>query len=298
MEDIIMNIPITGRTHFTGLLGSPVTHSISPLMHNESFRFLNLDYVYLCFDVNERALPEAVTGLKALGVRGFNLTMPCKNRMTQLCDRLSPAARLIGAVNTVVHEENGTLTGYNTDGIGFMRALQDAGQEITHKTMTLLGAGGAATAICTQAAIDGAKAIHVFARPASRFWSRMQNLADELSRLYPCHVTLSEQADESQLRWALEESQLLVNGTSVGMAPHTDASLITDPGFFHLDLAVFDAIYNPRQTKLLKLAQDAGCQTGNGLYMLLYQGAEAFTLWTGQNMPIEHVKSCCFPDTE
>ena len=124
----------------------------------------------------------------------------------------------------------------------------------------------------------------------------MQHLADELSRLYPCRVTLEEQADTLQLMSSLENSHLLVNGTSVGMAPETGASLITDPELFHPDLAVFDAIYNPRQTRLLKLAQKAGCQTGNGLYMLLYQGAEAFTLWTGQDMPIEHIKSCCFPD--
>lgn len=291
-----MSIPITGHTRFTGLLGSPVAHSISPRMHNESFQFLNLDYVYLCFDVGEQTLADAVRGLKALGVRGFNLTMPCKNQMAGLCDRLSPAARLIGAVNTVVHEDNGTLTGYNTDGIGFIRALKDAGQEMEGKTMTLLGAGGASTAICTQAAIDGAEAIHVFARPTSRFWNRMQNLADELSRLYPCRVTLAEQADDIRFREALEQSQILVNGTSVGMAPRTDASLVTDPGMFHPNLAVFDAIYNPRQTHLLKLAASAGCQTGNGLYMLLYQGAAAFTLWTGQDMPIEHIKSCCFPD--
>ena len=252
--------------------------------------------VYLCFDVNEQTLPDAVRGLKALGVRGFNLTMPCKNRMAELCGSLSPAARLIGAVNTVVHEENGELTGYNTDGIGFIRALREAGQDIKGKTMTLFGAGGAASSICTQAAIDGAQAVHVFARSSSRFWGRMQHLADELSRLYPCRVTLEEQADELQLKSSLENSHLLVNGTSVGMAPETDASLITDPGLFHPDLAVFDAIYNPRQTRLLKLAQKAGCQTGNGLYMLLYQGAEAFTLWTGQDMPIEHIKSCCFPD--
>lgn len=292
-----MTIPITGRTQFTGLLGSPVAHSISPRMHNESFQYLGLDYVYLCFDVDERSLPDAVQGLKALGVRGFNLTMPCKNRMAGLCSRLSPAARLIGAVNTVVHEENGELTGHNTDGIGFIRALKEAGQEMKGRTMTLLGAGGAATAICTQAAIDGARAIHVFARPSSRFWGRMQRLADQLSRLYPCHVTLADQADERLLKSSLDNSHLLVNGTSVGMAPQTNASLITDPGLFHPELAVFDAIYNPRQTRLLELAQKAGCKTGNGLYMLLYQGAEAFTLWTGQEMPVEHIKSCCFSGT-
>lgn len=288
-----MSIPITGHTQLTGLLGSPVAHSISPRMHNESFQYWGLDYVYLCFDVKEQTLPEAVEGLKAMGIRGFNLTMPCKNRIVGLCDALSPAARLINAVNTVVNE-NGHLTGHNTDGIGFVRALRDAGHEISQKTMTLLGAGGASTAICVQSAIDGAKAIHVFARSTSRFWDRMQALADELSRSYPCQVTLTDQADQARLAKALEESQLLVNGTSVGMSPNTGDSLITDSRCLHPDLVVFDAIYDPRQTRLLKLAADAGCRTCNGLYMLLYQGAEAFTLWTGKDMPIEHIKSRCF----
>lgn len=288
-----MNIPITGHTRLTGLLGSPVSHSISPRMHNESFQYRNLDYVYLCFDVDEQALPKAVNGLKTIGVRGFNLTMPCKNQMAKLCDALSPAARLIGAVNTVVCE-NGQLIGHNTDGIGFVRSLKDAGEDIKGKTMTLLGAGGAATAICTQAAIDGAKEIFVFARPTSRFWSRMQKLAEEISRSYPCRVSLMDQADETRFLQALKESQLLVNGTSVGMAPNIEDSLITDAKYFHPDLFVYDAIYNPKQTRLLKLAQEAGCRTCNGLYMLLYQGAEAFRLWTGQDMPIDHIKACCF----
>ncbi len=288
-----MNIPITGRTRLVGLLGSPVAHSISPRMHNESFRYWGLDYVYLCFDVKEEALPSAVEGLKTLKIRGFNLTMPCKNAMVGLCDALSPAARLMNAVNTVVNED-GYLTGHNTDGIGFVRALEDAGHTLRGKTMTLLGAGGASTAICVQSALDGAEAIHVFARSTSRFWPRMEELTRELARSCPCRVTLTDQADQDALRKALDESQILVNGTSVGMAPDTDASLITDPAFLHPDLVVFDAIYDPRQTRLLRLATEAGCPTCNGLYMLLYQGAEAFSLWTGHEMPVEHIKACCF----
>ena len=126
---------ITGHTQLTALLGSPVAHSISPLMHNEAFRLLGLDYVYLCFDVNEDALSRAVEGLKTCGIRGFNLTMPNKNKIVELLDELSPAARLIGAVNTVVNE-NGRLIGYNTDGIGYMQAVKDAGLqlvEVTHQ---------------------------------------------------------------------------------------------------------------------------------------------------------------------
>ena len=143
-------IPITGHTQLTALLGSPVAHSISPLMHNEAFHLLDLDYTYLCFNVNEENLETAVMGLKTCGIRGFNLTMPNKNKIVELLDELSPAARLIGAVNTVVND-NGRLTGYNTDGVGYMQAVRDAGYDVIGKTITIMGAGGAATAICAQA---------------------------------------------------------------------------------------------------------------------------------------------------
>ena len=148
--------PITGHTALICLLGSPCAHSISPMMHNASFEALGLDYRYLAFDVNEATLPTAVAGLKALGARGFNLTMPDKNLMVSLCDDLSTAARIIGAVNTVVNE-NGRLIGHNTDGIGYMQSVKMPVMTSSAKKMTLLGAGGAATAILVQAALDGLK---------------------------------------------------------------------------------------------------------------------------------------------
>ena len=180
---------ITGHTKLTGLLGSPVSHSISPLMYNEAFRMLSLDYRYLCFDITEETLTEAVQGLKACGIRGFNLTMPCKNKIVELLDELSPSARLLGAVNTVINED-GRLIGYNTDGIGYMRSVKDAGHNIIGKTMTLMGAGGAATAICAQAALDGVSSIHVFARRTSRFWNRTQSLANTINSPLPCRCLL------------------------------------------------------------------------------------------------------------
>lgn len=286
---------ITGHTGFMALLGSPVSHSVSPLMHNEAFRTLNLDYVYLCFDVTEHTLQEAVAGLKACGIRGFNLTMPCKNKIVSLLDELSPAARMIGAVNTVVND-HGRLIGYNTDGIGFMQSVTDAGHHIIGKTITVMGAGGAATAICAQAALDGVKCIHIFARPTSRFWERTVNLAKTINESTSCEAILHDHADSAALKSALSESALLVNATSVGMAPDTDASIITDTSFFHPDLAVSDIIYNPRETRLLREARMAGCRTFNGMYMLLYQGAEAFRLWTGQEMPVDHIKKMYFSE--
>ena len=288
-----MNIPITGHTGLTALLGSPVAHSISPMMHNESFRYHNLDYVYLCFDVNEEGLAIAVDGLKKIGIRGFNLTMPNKNKMIEFVDHLSPAGELIGAINTVVNDD-GILTGHNTDGVGFMRSLEDAGHNVIGKTMTMLGAGGAATAICAQAALDGVKCIHIFARTTSRFWNRTAEFVKKINEMTNCQAILHDNDDKEALRQALEESALLVNASSVGMAPNTDASLIEDPSYFHQGLIVYDAIYNPRETKLLRLAREAGCETCNGLYMLLYQGAEAFRIWTGKEMPVDLIKEKYF----
>ena len=284
------NIPITGRTRLTGLLGSPVKHSLSPLMHNTAFRLLGLDYVYLCFDVNEETLPEAVRGLTVCGIRGFNLTMPNKNRIIELLDECTPAARLVGAVNTVL-AENGKLTGYNTDGIGFLRSLQEAGTTVRGKKMVLLGAGGAASAIAAQAALDGAAELNLFLRSASRFYTRTVQLADALNRETVCHVQLCDLEDNSYLQKMLGSADVLIQATPVGMEPETDRCLIPDVGWLHPDLTVADIIYHPRKTKLLKMAEQAGCKTCPGLGMLLHQGAEAFRIWTGREMPLEQIRN-------
>lgn len=286
------NKTITGHTGLTGLLGSPVSHSISPLMHNEAFRLLGLDYVYLCFDVGTDTLKTAVEGLKTIGIKGFNCTMPDKNLMCELCNELSPAARMIGAVNTVLNE-NGKLIGYNTDGVGYMRSVTDAGFSIIGKKMTLLGAGGAAVSICTQAALDGVSSIDIYNRPGKNF-DRATALADTLNKETACQVSVHEIADTKSLNDSIAESAILVNGTSLGMAPNTDTCPISDESVFHSELIVSDIIYNPRETKLLSLAKAHGCPTFNGLYMLLYQGAEAFRIWTGQDMPIEPIKEKYF----
>lgn len=283
---------ITGHTRLTGLLGSPVSHSISPMMHNESFKQLDLDYVYLAFDVGTEGMQTAVNGLRTLNVRGFNVTMPGKNVMATLCDKLSPAAEIIGAVNTVVND-NGVLTGHNTDGVGYMMAVKDAGHNIIGKKMTLFGAGGAATAVLVQAALDGVSEISVFSI-RDQFFGRAEKIVAELNERTSCKVNLFDFDDESVLRREIGESAILTNGTSVGMAPNTDRCIITDTTMFRKDLIVSDVIYNPRETKLLKLAKEVGCQTFNGLYMLLYQGAEAFKIWTGQDMPVELIKEKYF----
>lgn len=288
-----MTIPITGHTKLIGLLGDPVSHSISPMMHNEGFRLLGLDYVYLCFRVTEDTLSHVVTGLRDAGIRGFNVTMPCKNQMARLCDHLSPAARLIGAVNTVVCDD-GVLTGHNTDGIGFLRAAAREGFLADGKRITLMGMGGASTAIAVQAALDHAAALDIFVRPSSRFFPRARRVEEELNRTTDCRVRILEHGDQKALADSLGQADLLVNGTSVGMAPNTDATILTDCSLLRPDLLVADVIYNPRETLFLKNARQAGCRAFNGLYMTLYQGAEAFRLWTGKDMPTEEIREKYF----
>ena len=287
-----MAYAITGHTVLTGLLGSPVAHSISPMMHNEAFRQLELDYAYLAFDVGTDNLKTAVDGLKVMGVRGFNLTMPDKNLMCSLVDKLSPASEIGGAVNTVVND-NGVLTGYTTDGIGFMRAVSETGVDIIGKKMTLLGAGGAAAAILIQAALDKVAEISVF-NIRDEFFTRAEKTIEKLHEKTDCKINLYDFSDPEVLKKEIAESAILVNGTSIGMAPKTDRCIITDDSVFRKDLFVFDVIYNPEETLFLKKAKAAGCQTLNGLNMLLYQGAASFELWTGKEMPVDIIKEKYF----
>ena len=174
-----------------------------------------------------------------------------------------------------------------------MEAARDAGYDLTGKTMTLLGGGGAATAICVQAALDGLKEIRVF-NIKDQFYGRLEKLTANITARTSCKVTLHDLSDESALYDSIETSDILTNGTSVGMAPNTDACLIKNTDVFRKELIVSDVIYNPEQTKLLKLASEKGCPTFNGLYMLLYQGAAAFKIWTGQDMPVDIIKEKYF----
>lgn len=287
-----MTYEITGRTRLTGLLGSPVAHSISPQMHNEAFRQLGLDYIYLAFDVTPEHLEDAVKGLVAAGICGFNLTMPLKVHILPLLDELTPPARLANAVNTVIIKD-GRLTGHNTDGIGYMQSVADAGFDITGKKMTLLGAGGAATAICVQAALDGVSSIDMFKRKNAS-WDTAEQFCRKITRETNCTVQLYDLNDTPRLAASISDSTILTNATNVGMAPHAEVSPIPDAAMLHSSLIVSDIIYNPKETLLLLQARSMGCPCFNGLYMLLYQGAAAFTSWTGREMPIDMIKNKYF----
>lgn len=293
-----MEYEITGHTRFGGLLGNPVAHSISPQMHNYSFRRLGIDSVYLCFEVKPEHLKETVETFRRLDCFGFNLTMPDKQYVLEYLDDLSTAARMIGAVNTVVNE-NGRLIGHNTDGYGFMESMRQEGFDIRGREMTLLGAGGAASAIAVQAALDGAAKLHI-ANRRSRSFRHAEELAKAISRNTSCIADVTDLEDQSAMASIIGSSYLLANATSVGMRKGEgalggeDSTPIPDTSVFRPDLVVADVIYNPRKTKLLREAEHAGCSTFNGMYMLLYQGAQAFRLWTGRDMPVEEVKARYF----
>lgn len=287
------NFEITGTTKLTCLLGDPVSHSISPAMHNASFQKLGLDYAYLAFDVDEEHFERAVDGLITLGASGWNCTMPLKRRMYERVDTLSDSALLSGAVNTVVNRD-GQLFGDNTDGYGFLQSMRDAGFSCKGAHTVMLGSGGAAAAILAQAALDGTDTIDIFSRKGA---SSTRLIAEETERIRGksnCRIRLFDLADTQTLKSCLNDAQILIHTSSVGMAPHTDASLIPDASFFHPGLVVGDVIYNPRETLLLRQAREAGCHTFNGMYMLLHQGAKAFERWTGQEMPVEYIRDLYF----
>ena len=188
---------ITGKTRLTGLIGSPVAHSISPQMHNEAFRLLGLDYVYLAFDLGHSSLRQAVEGLREIGCRGFNVTMPYKVPILEFMDELTPAARIAGACNTVIIKD-GRMTGHTTDGVGFMQSVTDAGHNIFRKKMTILGAGGAATAIITQAALDGVRRIDIFRRSRPEAFSATEAFARKVQQETGCPVRVFDIADTSE----------------------------------------------------------------------------------------------------
>lgn len=290
-DDDNMEQRITGSTVLLGLFGSPVKHSVSPMMHNLSFKALGLDYAYLAFEVGSGEVPQAIAALKAFRMRGANVTMPCKTAVVPLMDRLTPAAQMVDAVNTIINDE-GVLTGHITDGEGYLRSLREEGFEISGKKVVLLGAGGAATAICAQAALDGAAQITVF----NRNEERARNMVSRIEGKTNCTLEVFPLNDREALKYSLDKSELLINATQVGMKPMEGQSPIPDQSFLHRELFVSDVIYQPRETLLLQMAKETGCRTMNGLGMVLYQGAASFEKWTGKPMPVELVKKALFPE--
>ena len=283
-----MSERITGHTELIGLMAYPIRHSSSPAMQNEAFAKLGYDYAYLAFEVGADEIEDAVKAIRTLKMRGSNVSMPNKTLVGQYLDELSPAAEMCGAVNTIVND-HGHLTGHITDGIGFMAALKDNNIDAIGKKMTIVGAGGAATAIEIQAALDGVGEIVIFNRK-DEFWGRAVSTVEKINTRTSSHAVLYDLADLDQLKKEMADSYIFVNATGVGMKPLEGITYIPDPSFFRPDLIVTDVVYAPHETAMLKMARHAGCKTMNGQGMMLFQAIAAIELILGKRVDSEYMK--------
>ncbi|HET7479071.1 MAG TPA: shikimate dehydrogenase [Rubrobacteraceae bacterium] len=263
---------ISGKTRLLALIGHPVSHSLSPAMHNAAFAADGLDYVYVCLDVDPADLPAAVEGAAALKLRGFNITMPHKRAMIPLVDELDEGARVSGAVNTVVIEDS-TLRGYNTDGGGMVMACREAGIQLSGRSVLILGAGGAAAAIAVAFGEAGIGELHI----ANRSVEHAAELREKLRGAGMEKVTIYSL---DALDQAFSEAEIVVNTTPLGMKEADPLPI--PPEYVLKDRAFCDAVYRPgAETPLVRLARERGATVVAGGRMLLYQGVLAQKLWTG-----------------
>jgi len=276
---------ISAKTKICGLIGDPVEHSVSPVMHNAAFSSLGLDYIYLPFRVERDNLARAIDGLKVLNIRGLNVTIPHKVAVIPLLDEMEPMAEKIGAVNTIVNDK-GRLKGHNTDAGGFLKALLGRGVEPKGKKVVVLGAGGTSRAISFTLAERGAEIV-ILNRKLEMDWA--VELASSISQFSTREAKALELNDENLLS-VLEAADILVNATSVGMSPDSNNSPLP-ARLLKPELVVFDVVYNPLKTRLLAEAEAAGAETISGIDMLIWQGALAFELWTGAKAPIHIMKA-------
>ncbi len=270
---------ITGKTKVLAVIGNPVEHSLSPVFQNAGIRAAELDYVYTAFPVKEGKLGEAIAGMKALGICGLNVTIPHKERVMKYLDSIDKDAEVLGAVNTIVNQ-NGVLTGYNTDVKGFVGGMKQMGYEPKGKQAVLLGAGGAARAIIWGLIQEGVASLTIGVR--------------NVPKVRPLVEYFQKYMDITLLDWstpefdrALAKAQLLINSTPLGMCPHVEAMPPVNWDKVSKGILVYDIIYTPAETLFLKQAREHGCLTLNGEAMLIGQGAESFRLWTGIELDTE-----------
>lgn len=275
-----MGTTVTGTTRVTGVIAYPVVHSLSPAMHNAGFRELGLDLIYVPFNVHPDNLETAVKAIRALDLVGVNVTIPHKERAIALLDWVSEDAKRIRSVNTI-HNCDGILKGYSTDGPGFIRALEAAGKPAAGSNAVILGAGGSARATAYALVANGASVV-----VANRTFDRAAELAESLNSALGSGVIRPLPLDSDDARLAIMDADLLVNCTSVGMHPHEDAQPIPSE-WLHPGLFVFEQIYNPAETKLLGAARAVGARGVNGVGMLVFQGAISFEIWTGKAAPVQ-----------
>ncbi len=276
--DVVARGEIGGRTRLLALIGHPVGHSLSPAMHNAAFAEDDLDFVYVCLDVEPDDLPAAVRGLKALKFRGFNVTMPHKQAMVSLVDDLDEGARISGAVNTVV-VEGPRMRGYNTDGGGMVMACEEAGIELSGKSVLLLGSGGAAAAIAFAFCQAGAGELHIINRNtehAMRLRDKLRMAGMGRLSVHPPGILEQEMPD----------ADVIVNATPLGMKEDDPMPIPSE--YVRRGRAFCDAVYRPgKETPLVRLARERGVPAVAGGRMLLYQGVLAQKLWTGREPNVE-----------
>ncbi len=270
---------ISGKTRVCGVIGDPIEHSLSPIMHNAAFEALDLDYVFLAFKVKPAHVADAVDGMRALNIRGLNVTMPHKKKVMASLDRIDLSAQIIDSVNTILNQGN-LLFGFNTDGVGAVKALKENGVELKGRKVLLLGAGGAARAIAYAMAKE-ADELAVLNRTVKQA-KALAKLIEKTANKKIASGSLSP----SDVQKNLQDSDVLINATSIGMKPHPEETPVP-PKLLRSNLSVMDIVYNPLETKLAKDAKAAGAKVVSGVEMLIYQGAAAFDIWTGKSAPVE-----------
>lgn len=276
---------VTGRTNVVGIIGNPVAHSISPQLHNTISKLLGQDIIYVPFKVDKSDLEDAVKGLKALNILGFNVTLPYKRDIMKYIDDNIRETFLMGAINTVKNID-GRFYGYNTDAEGFLRAFKeefDTG--FKDKNITIIGAGGTARPIAVKAAIDGAKKISIVNRTVSKSIEIAEVVNENIKEIVQVY-----NFNDKTFDIALSESDVVINTTSLGMYPGVDLTPFEKKSYFRKGQLVFDVIYNPVETRFLREARESGCKTCNGLKMLFYQGIYAYEIWTGLKLQEDLLK--------
>lgn len=271
---------ITGKTKVIGIIGWPVSHSLSPVMHNAAFKHLGLDFCYVPFAIKAEHLNLAMEAVPALNIAGLNVTVPYKESVLKYVSELSEEAIMIGAVNTIKMENN-RLTGYNTDGTGFTASLREAGNPVGEHVLLILGSGGSAKAVAFQSAAEGAKEIII----ANRTVNRAVALRNRIKEYFPLINVTVTGTGFNELKGVMDKVDTVVNATSVGLDRRDTSPVPME--LLHNGLFICDLIYNPAETALLKYAKELGCRFINGLGMLVYQGAASFRIWTGVEPPVE-----------
>ncbi len=270
---------ISGKTRICGVIGDPIEHTLSPIIQNAAFKALDLDYVFLAFKVSPNQVDKAIAGMRALEIVGLNVTMPHKEAVIKHLDQIDENAKFLNAVNTI-HNKDGQLIGYNTDGIGAIKALKENGSNPKGKKILLLGAGGSARAIAYALAKQTDELIIL-----NRTVSVAKKIVNLLNKTLNKKI-LADSLTTQKIREHIQQSDILINATSVGMKPNSNQSLIPKQ-LIKPKMTIMDIVYNPVETKLAREAKSAGAKVVSGTEMLIYQGAASFEIWTGKTAPVE-----------